>query len=115
MHSIQRSLVRRATSQPAKARYSTPHGPGEQKSRHALWYSDTLPAMMPIFLLGSAVYLGLQLTHLQISHEKYLEEANKHIKQLESEIQILQAKRDEKVLSSESKQPTKASGWWWWR
>jgi len=67
--------------------------------------------MVPILLLGSAVYLGLQLTHLQLSHEKYMEEANERIKQLEIEIQTIQAKQDEEAPVSK---PVKASRWWWW-
>jgi hypothetical protein len=71
--------------------------------------------MIPIFLLGSAVYLvrttlhcfpctnliwqGLQLTHLQLSHEKYMQEANDRVEQLEAEIQTMQAKRDQRTLA----------------
>ena len=44
---LKRAGLRRTYTQPA-----TP-----PKSGHAQWYSDVVPAMVPIFLLGSAVYL----------------------------------------------------------
>lgn len=78
-------------------------------SRHKLWYTDTLPALVPVFLLGSAVYLGLQLTHLRVSHERHMEESSDRIKQLETEIETLQAERVKKLPPRES--PKK--GWWW--
>lgn len=34
-----------------------PYTTDQPSSRHAQWYSNTLPAMIPIFLLGSAIYL----------------------------------------------------------
>ncbi|KIL68142.1 hypothetical protein M378DRAFT_72123 [Amanita muscaria Koide BX008] len=98
-------------------------------SRHKLWYTDTLPALVPVFLLGSAVYLarfyflfaplpqtdvkqGLQLTHLRVSHERHMEESSDRIKQLEVEIETLQAERVTKVPPREEQQSPK-KGWWW--
>jgi hypothetical protein len=44
--------------------------------------------MVPIALLGSAVYLGLQLAQSQLSHEQYLDEATARVNELE--VQVLQ-------------------------
>lgn len=73
-----------------RRRYTTEPKP---KSSHARLYSDTFPAMIPVFLLGSAVYLGLQLVQLKLSHEKYMEEATARVLALEAEIEALQQKR----------------------
>lgn len=49
------SLARRL---PALRRlYSSPPPPRSQASGHAHFYSDLLPGMLPVALLGSAVYL----------------------------------------------------------
>lgn len=39
------------------AKGSDPYAKGSKdRSPHAQWYADTVPAMIPIALLGSAVY-----------------------------------------------------------
>jgi len=45
--------------------------------------------MIPVALLGSAVYMGLQLLQTHLSHEKYLDEARAHVRELEQEIDAL--------------------------
>jgi len=55
--------------------------------------------MMPVFLLGSAVFLGLQLMQLKLSHEKYMDESMDRVRVLEAEIDALQQKRS---ISSQS-------------
>ncbi|KAI0269235.1 hypothetical protein BC834DRAFT_865393 [Gloeopeniophorella convolvens] len=62
---------------------------GHPSSRHAQFYSDLVPAMIPVALLGSAVYMGLQLLQTYLSHEKYLDEARARVDELEREINIL--------------------------
>ena len=57
-----RGLVTRKSAQPSTRRFvhqgdSGSHGP----SRHAQFYSDLVPAMIPVALLGSAVYMVCQL------------------------------------------------------
>ncbi|KAG5735207.1 hypothetical protein E4T56_gene4822 [Termitomyces sp. T112] len=80
------------------------------RSAHAQWYSDTVPAMIPIFLLGSAVYLGLQLTQQTLSHEKFVQEASARVKALEAEVDALQENRTGTPVGTlESK---KSSRWW---
>lgn len=49
--------------------------------------------MVPIALLGSAVYLALQLTQSSLLHEKYLDEARTKVTQLEAQIEKLQSER----------------------
>jgi hypothetical protein len=94
--------------------YSTPSG--AQKSGHALWYADMVPGMIPVALLGSAVYLvsmhrlhtvlvhapvlteilwfqALQLTRQTLSQDKWLEEAHARIQQLEVELELLRAEQ----------------------
>ncbi|KAG6890901.1 hypothetical protein C0995_000858 [Termitomyces sp. Mi166 len=67
--------------------------------------------MIPIFLLGSAVYLGLQLAQQTLSHEKFMQEASARVKALEAEVDALQEKRETgtPVAAVETK---KSSRWW---
>jgi hypothetical protein len=72
--------------------------------------------MIPVFLLGSAVYLGLELTQLKLSHEKYMSDAAKRIDVLEAEIAALQAKRareQQNNLSQSASASTTSPRWWW--
>lgn len=53
-----RPLTRSLRHSPARRRlYSTENAPGKQRSPHAAWYAEMLPGMVPIALLGSAVYV----------------------------------------------------------
>ncbi|KZT12970.1 uncharacterized protein LAESUDRAFT_710091 [Laetiporus sulphureus 93-53] len=72
--------------------YSTSGGASDHPgpSRHAQFYSDLVPGMIPVALLGSAVYLGLRLLRASLSHEKYLDEARERVRQLEEEVETLQ-------------------------
>ncbi|KAF9821441.1 hypothetical protein IEO21_00687 [Rhodonia placenta] len=73
------------TSSPGAAKNTDP-------SRHAQFYSDLVPGMIPVALLGSAVYLvsqGMRLLQASLSHEKYLEQAEARVKELEVEIETL--------------------------
>jgi len=74
--------------------------------------------MIPIFLLGSSIYLGLQLTQLKLSSEKYMEEAQERVRQLEAEVTTLQERRlEEQSLRSGLPTPqpvAKSSHWWRW-
>lgn len=42
--------------------------------------------MIPIFLIGSAVYLSLQLLHSSLAHEQASDKAHERIAELEAEI-----------------------------
>ncbi|EJD01048.1 uncharacterized protein FOMMEDRAFT_48005, partial [Fomitiporia mediterranea MF3/22] len=87
---------------------------------HAQWYSNTVPAMIPIALLGSAVYIGLQLVRTKLATEKYLDEANARIAQLEEEIKRLQSEQEEEARRTRNseyaggkKKRKEPSRWWW--
>ncbi|KAF9484008.1 hypothetical protein BDN70DRAFT_873161 [Pholiota conissans] len=101
----------------------TTEAPPTSKSAHSSLYSDTFPAMIPVFLLGSAVYLGLQLTQLNLSHEKHMEEALARVKTLEAEVDALQQQRAAQLQSStvgpsstsmSLQQNGNTSRWRWW-
>jgi len=49
--------------------------------------------MIPVALLGSAVYMGLHLLQTNLSHEKYLDEARGRVRELEQEIDALVLER----------------------
>ncbi|PAV20719.1 hypothetical protein PNOK_0334600 [Pyrrhoderma noxium] len=95
----------------------------QERSAHAQWYADIVPAMIPVALLGSAVYLGLKLIQTNLSTEKYLDEANARIKQLEKEVAELlaaqQAQTQSTVLTPQSQKvlpnsvnSSSSSKWW---
>ncbi|OCH93625.1 hypothetical protein OBBRIDRAFT_771400 [Obba rivulosa] len=101
----------------ATRRYSSQNTPPDTRgrSRHAQFYSDLVPGMLPVALLGSAVYLGLRYAQAYLSHEKYLEDAHAKIKALEDEIITLRdAMEREPSLAMESR-PSGKSRWssWW--
>ncbi|KAL4076031.1 hypothetical protein J3A83DRAFT_2106474 [Scleroderma citrinum] len=79
----------------------------DQRSKHAQWYSSMLPAMVPIALLGSAVYMALHLAQSKLAHEKFVDQANARIRMLEDEVDKLQSDRR---VTPESSQ----SSWWRW-
>ncbi|KAI9510424.1 hypothetical protein F5148DRAFT_1179273 [Russula earlei] len=83
-------------------------------SRHAQFYSDLVPAMIPVALLGSAVYVGLHLLQTYLSHEKYLDEARARIEELEREIDALLPERGKKTEPGAiaTKDPEHAAGSW---
>ncbi|KAF8222711.1 hypothetical protein L208DRAFT_1412901 [Tricholoma matsutake] len=91
------------------------YGTSNPRSPHAQWYADIVPAMIPIFLLGSAVYLGLQLAQQKLSHEKYIEEASQHVKTLEAEVEALQAEYMRRREGEASVQTPGNKTWRWWR
>jgi len=98
-------------------RFLTTDGAAKPKSAHSQLYTNTLPAMVPVFLLGSAVYLGLQLTQLKLSHEKYMQEATNRVIALEAEIDALQEERTNEnsasVHSLTNDTATSLSRWRW--
>jgi len=79
-----------------------------------------MPAMIPIFLLGSAIYLGLQLAQVKLSHEEFMEQAAERVKALEAEVDALQEKRANAsqsltIASKPDNTNVRASRrWWWW-
>ncbi|KAH9978042.1 hypothetical protein BGW80DRAFT_1285522 [Lactifluus volemus] len=87
-------------------------------SRHAQFYSNLVPAMIPVALLGSAVYMGLQLLQTHLLHEKYLDEARARVEQLERDIDTLILERRNSPPSREGTDavlgPRTTGGWFEW-
>ncbi|TDL29274.1 hypothetical protein BD410DRAFT_779625 [Rickenella mellea] len=84
-----------------------------QKSPHAQWYAEIGPAMIPVFLLGSAVYLGLQLAQVHLSNEKYLSEASTKIRDLEADLEKLKSDRNQRLEVTQSSRNGDRKSWWW--
>ena len=101
---------------------------GSAKSRHAQWYADIVPGMIPIALIGSTVYMvrelvifpernrlkalqALQLVRTNLSHEQYLEEARARVSELEARLDQLQ---NENVLSRDGEDVSASNPKKWW-
>lgn len=69
-------------------------------SPHAAFYRDTLPAMGPVFLIASAVYMGLKLAQSKLAHEKFVLETRARIVALEQELETLRAARSHPAIGS---------------
>ncbi|KAI0301791.1 hypothetical protein B0F90DRAFT_1816694 [Multifurca ochricompacta] len=88
---------------------------GHRQNRHAQFYSDLVPAMIPVALLGSAVYMGLQLLQTYLSHEKYLDEARARVEELEREIDaLLLERRNTSSATNATVDATAPEGWLNW-
>jgi len=85
------------------------------KSAHAQWYADVVPAMIPVALLGSAVYLGLSLAQGGLAHEKYLEETRAHVKDLEAEVAALRAQTTPNTSPGINLTATSKRSWFGWQ
>jgi len=73
-----------------------------------------LPGMIPVALLGSGVYMGLQLLQSSLAHEKFLDEAREQVHQLEEEVDRLQKQRALQELTVSSSRTSSTSTWWPW-
>lgn len=78
--------------------------------------------MVPVALLGSAVYIGLRTWQQHLAQERFLEEAYAHVRQLEAEVTTLRQQLQsesppdaqspaQNTLASEAKN---RSGWLPW-
>ncbi|KAF8803692.1 hypothetical protein BYT27DRAFT_7108842 [Phlegmacium glaucopus] len=87
------------------------------KSSYSTLYAETFPAMVPVFLLGSVIFFGLQLTQSKLSHDKYMREATQQVLALEAEIDALQRNRVESPTAPiPDLSLKKSSRWWpWWK
>ncbi|KAH7919865.1 hypothetical protein BV22DRAFT_1098995 [Leucogyrophana mollusca] len=88
--------------------YTTP--PQKPRSGHAEWYASMLPAMIPVALLGSAVYMALHLVQTRLAHEKALDDARAQLRVLEAEVDALTAARAGAPESGKAK--AEAGSWW---
>ncbi|KAI1792894.1 hypothetical protein LXA43DRAFT_847017, partial [Ganoderma leucocontextum] len=57
-----------------------------QPSPHARFYTNYAAGMIPVALLGSAVYIGLRTWQQHLAQERFLEEAYAHVQRLETEV-----------------------------
>jgi len=85
-------------------------------SRHLIWYRDFVPAIIPLILLGSCIYIGLQLAQSYLAHEKYLDGAHARIAELEGQLDELRRSvetpsHSEKNASIANEQ-SKRGRWW---
>jgi len=68
--------------------------------------------MVPIALIGSTVYMALQLVRTNLSHEKYLDEAHATVKDLETKLAELQNQKGQSESGSEDAQASSSKKWW---
>lgn len=119
--------------------YSSENAGGKQRSAHAQWYAEVLPGMVPIALLGSAVYVvrvllhsearsmillratsfqGLRFLQAKLSQERYVDEARAKVQELEREVEILR-KQESRGATAVAAPPiagegyAKRRGWLW--
>ncbi|KAL6299112.1 hypothetical protein BKA93DRAFT_830157 [Sparassis latifolia] len=114
----------RASPTAASARAYTTGAPSKPAlSRHAHFYSDLVPGMIPIALLGSAIYLGARLLQSNLAHEKYLEESRARVRELEAEVEALRTQQtqaqyaisDATHVRDTHATDAKSRSWWpWW-
>ncbi|KAF8318303.1 uncharacterized protein EI90DRAFT_2978467 [Cantharellus anzutake] len=88
----------------------------KKPSKHATFYRELVPAMIPIFILGSAVYMvrsmgSLHLTRNYLGHEKYVREAKAEIASLKQHIEILQSQASPASQATPSS-PINVKRWW---
>ncbi|OCF71519.1 hypothetical protein I204_07577 [Kwoniella mangroviensis CBS 8886] len=62
---------------------------GKKPSPHMVWYREIVPAMIPIFLISTTLFLSLSLIRTHLSHSKSLSESNSKIQELESQLSQL--------------------------
>ncbi|KAG8822827.1 hypothetical protein FRC19_005162 [Serendipita sp. 401] len=90
----------------------------KQRSRHASWYSDTLPQMIPIALLGFVVYELLEIARLSLVREHQTMEHIAQIKQKIEELDALKRKIESEMASQAVAQdnrpgvPATPRSWW---
>ncbi|EPT02884.1 hypothetical protein FOMPIDRAFT_1047619 [Fomitopsis schrenkii] len=100
-------------AQPSRPYSASTHN--KTPSRHALFYSDLVPGMIPVALLGSAIYLGLRLAQAHLSHDKFLDEARARVAALEEEIEALRTVQSSEANAGQTLvAEAKASKGWFW-
>ncbi|WVF71866.1 hypothetical protein IAT40_006676 [Kwoniella sp. CBS 6097] len=61
-------------------------GSGKKRSPHMVWYREIVPAMVPIFLISTTLFLSLSLIRTHLSHSKSLSESTNKIEELEAQL-----------------------------
>ncbi|WVW82732.1 hypothetical protein I302_104743 [Kwoniella bestiolae CBS 10118] len=75
--------------QHAHAHANQPPRNGKKPSPHMVWYREIVPAMIPIFLISTTLFLSLSLIRTHLSHSKSLSESNSKIEELEFQLSQL--------------------------
>lgn len=70
--------------------------------------------MIPIALLGSAVYLGLQLARAKLSHEKQVVEAQERVSHLEAHLKHLESEAQNVSVKRAAQEEKPVNKYWWW-
>lgn len=70
--------------------------------------------MIPVALLGSSVYLGLQLARAKLSHEKQVSEAEERIAELEARLKYLESQIENVSVERVVLEGKRARKSWWW-
>jgi len=72
-----------------------------------------IPGMIPIALLGSTAYLGLQLARATLSHEKQVIEAQERVAQLETRLKQLESEIENVSVERVTPDQKPAKKYWW--
>ncbi|WWC69132.1 uncharacterized protein I206_103068 [Kwoniella pini CBS 10737] len=75
-----------------------PNKNGKKTSPHLVWYREIVPAMIPIFLISTTLFLSLSLIRLHLSHSKLLIESNEKIQELEIKLTKLKFEQKKQIL-----------------
>jgi len=73
-----------------------------------------IPGMIPIALLGSAVYMGLQFARATLSHEKQVAEAQERVARLEARLKYLESQIGNVSVEEAASDAKPAKKSWWW-
>ncbi|RSH93798.1 hypothetical protein EHS25_006446 [Saitozyma podzolica] len=68
-----------------------------------VWYREIVPAMVPILLLSTTIFLSLSLLRTHLSHAKSLEESSARIAELEGELDRVK-RQQRRAIERERKQ-----------
>jgi len=74
-----------------------------------------IPGMIPIALLGSSVYFGLQLARAKLSHEKQVVEAQERVAQLEAHLKHLESQIENVSVEKVVPEEKFTKKYWWWQ
>ncbi|KAI0829472.1 hypothetical protein BC628DRAFT_1360689 [Trametes gibbosa] len=134
------SALLRGSAKTCPLRAARRHASARQMSssaRHAQFYSEFAAGMIPVALLGSAVYMvrpagargglcahwtrpqGLRTWQQHLAHERFLEEAQAHVQHLEAEVTALRQQMQTGMGAQDGAQGVGPPGstksrWWLW-
>ncbi|WRT67470.1 uncharacterized protein IL334_004442 [Kwoniella shivajii] len=71
---------------------------GKKASPHMVWYREIVPAMIPIFLISTTLFLSLSLVRTHLSHSKSLAESDLRIEELETQLSQLRLEQKRQLV-----------------